>query len=47
MGRPGKGRDGMMDERARAQFGTGPLGQFKTRWSVAELDARFAAEESQ
>ena len=36
-----------MDERARAQFGTGPLGQFKTRWSVAELDARFAAEESQ
>lgn len=36
-----------MDERARAQFGTGPLGQFKTWWSVAALNARFAAEEIQ
>ena len=36
-----------MDDRARAQFGAGPLGQFKSRWSVAALDVRFAAEENQ
>lgn len=35
-----------MDRRARAQFGNGPLGQFKQRWSVEALDARFAAEDS-
>lgn len=35
-----------MDNRARAQFGRGPLGQFKQRWSVEQLDARFAKEEA-
>lgn len=34
-----------MDNRARAQFGAGPLGQFKERWSIEKLDARFAREE--
>ena len=34
-----------LDERARAQFGASPLGQFKPRWSVAGLDERFAREE--
>ena len=34
-----------MDNRARAQFGAGPLGQFKERWSIEQLDARFAREE--
>lgn len=33
-----------LDRRALAQFGPGPLGQFKTNWTVAALDARFAAE---
>lgn len=33
-----------MDNRARAQFGAGPLGQFKERWSIEQLDARFARE---
>lgn len=36
-----------MDDRARAQFGPGPLGQFKQNWSVERLDARFAAEDAQ
>ena len=35
-----------LDERARAQFGPGPLGQFKQNWSVAALDERFAREEA-
>ena len=34
-----------MDQRARAQFGPGPLGQFRPNWSVEQLDQRFAAEE--
>ena len=34
-----------MDNRARTQFGAGPLGQFKERWSIEQLDARFAREE--
>lgn len=33
-----------LDHRARAQFGPGPLGQFKERWSVAALEERFAKE---
>ncbi len=36
-----------MDTRARAQFGPGPLGQFKSDWSVEELEARFAFEDMQ
>ena len=36
-----------LDNRARAQFGPGPLGQFKSNWSVARLEARFAREEAQ
>ena len=35
-----------MDDRARAQFGPGPLGQFMKHWSVAQLEARFAREEA-
>ena len=34
-----------MDGRAREQFGRSPLGQFKQRWSVEGLEARFAQEE--
>lgn len=34
-----------MDNRARAMFGTGPLGQFKKDWSVERLEERFAREE--
>lgn len=34
-----------MDNRARAQFGACPLGQFKKRWSVEMLKERFAGEE--
>ena len=34
-----------LDHRALAQFGTGPLGQFKQNWSVERLDARFAEED--
>lgn len=34
-----------MDDRAKAQFGVGPLGQFKQRWSVGQLEARFSREE--
>ena len=33
-----------LDRRARAQFGPGPLGQFKKNWSVARYDGRFARE---
>lgn len=36
-----------MDNRARAQFGPGPLGQFKQNWSVERLEERFAREEAQ
>lgn len=38
---------GEMDRRAREQFGTGPLGQFKERWSVEALEQRFRREESE
>lgn len=34
-----------MDKRARAQFGPGPLGQFKKDWSVERLEKRFARED--
>lgn len=34
-----------MDKRAKAQFGAGPLGQFKQRWSVEQLENRFAKED--
>lgn len=33
-----------LDSRAIAQFGDNPLGKFKQNWTVAALDARFAAE---
>ena len=36
-----------LDRRALAQFGTGPLGQFKQNWSVKRLDTRFAEEDGQ
>lgn len=36
-----------MDDRAREQFGPGPLGQFKKNWSIARLDERFAREEAE
>mgnify|MGYP003219041800 CR=1 FL=1 len=36
-----------MDKRALAQFGPGPLGQFKKDWSVERLEQRFAAETQQ
>lgn len=36
-----------MDDRARAMFGPGPLGQFKKDWSVARLEERFAREEAE
>ena len=36
-----------LDRRALAQFGTGPLGQFKQNWSVERLDERFAKEDGQ
>ncbi len=35
-----------LDDRARAQFGPGPLGQFKKNWSVARLADRFAREDA-
>lgn len=35
-----------LDDRAIAQFGTGPLGQFKKDWSVLRLEERFAKEDS-
>ena len=34
-----------LDARARDQFGPGPFGQFKQRWSMAALEERFAQEE--
>lgn len=34
-----------MDNRAIAQFGVGPLGQFKKNWSVERLERRFALED--
>jgi len=36
-----------MDNRARAQFGPGPLGQFKKNWSVKRFEERFAQEDAQ
>ena len=36
-----------MDDRARAQFGSGPLGQFRSNYSVRDLEERFAAEDAQ
>ena len=36
-----------LDNRARAQFGPGPLGQFKQNWSVERLEERFAREEKE
>ena len=36
-----------LDRRALAQFGPGPLGQFKKSWSVERLEARFAKEDGQ
>ena len=36
-----------MDDRARAMFGPGPLGQFKKNWSIQRLDERFAREEKE
>ena len=35
-----------LDRRARAQFGPGPLGQFKKNWSVGRLEERFAREDA-
>lgn len=34
-----------LDKKAIAQFGKGPLGQFKKDWTVAQLEVRFAEEE--
>ncbi len=36
-----------MDNRALAQFGPGPLGQFKQNWSVERLEERFAREDAE
>ena len=36
-----------LDNRARAKFGPGPLGQFKKDWSVERLEERFAREDAQ
>ena len=35
-----------MDRRALAQFGPGPLGQFKQNWSVERLEQRFSIEDT-
>lgn len=35
-----------LDNKAIAQYGDNPLGQLKKNWTVARLDARFAAEQS-
>lgn len=35
-----------LDSRALAQYGDTPLGKFKQGWTVAALDARFAAEQA-
>lgn len=34
-----------LDRKAIAQFGKGPLGQFRKDWTVEQLEARFAKEE--
>ena len=34
-----------LDRKVIAQFGAGPLGQFRKDWTVAQLEARFAKEE--
>jgi len=36
-----------MDKRAKACFGDHPLGQFKTGWTVPELEQRFEMEKAQ
>lgn len=36
-----------LDDRALAQFGNTPLGRFKDDWTVAELEERFSAEDTQ
>lgn len=36
-----------MDRRAIEMFGQNPLGRFKERWTVEQLEQRFAAEEGQ
>ena len=36
-----------MDNRARAMFGSCPLGQFKKNWSVERLEERFAREDAE
>lgn len=36
-----------MDNRAREQFGPGPLGQFMQNWSVERLEERFSREEKE
>lgn len=36
-----------MDNRARAMYGPGPLGQFKKDWSVERLEERFSREEKE
>lgn len=36
-----------LDARAKEQFGSTPLGQFRRGWSVAALDERFSNEEAQ
>lgn len=35
-----------LDRRALAQFGPGPLGQFKQNWSVERLEQRFSIEDT-
>lgn len=35
-----------LDSRAISQYGDNPLGKFKENWTVAALDARFAAEDA-
>ena len=35
-----------LDRRALAQFGPGPLGQFKQNWSVKRLEQRFSIEDT-
>ena len=35
-----------LDRRALAQFGPGPLGQFKQNWSVERLEQRFSTEDT-
>ena len=40
-----KQKSSCLENRARAMFGPGPLGQFKKDWSVERLEERFAREE--